>query len=90
VPDPNEPSAITLARIEGMLSATLPQHAALLDEHGRLLTSLGAIVTQQGQDIAAIQAVAAERAMDRRTTPPWVAIAALIVAAAALIVTYLG
>lgn len=78
---------LAIAELKGMLGATLPSHAARLDEHDRLLVTLAATQVQQGQDIASVVAVAAERAAAHRTTPPWVGVAALLVAAAAVIVT---
>lgn len=85
-----------MARIEGMLSATLPQHASRLDEHDRAITNLAATVTQQGQDIAAVKAVATERAVEtrdqaaaRRTVNPGWAVAGFTVSAIAVVVTVL-
>lgn len=92
----DEDVRLVLARMEGMLQATLPQHAARLDEHDRSIASLSATVTQQGQQLAAVSAVATERATEqrdqavsRRSTPPWVAVASLLVAGIAVIVTVL-
>lgn len=93
---PEEDFRIALAELKGMLSATLPQHAARLDEHDRAITNIAAIVTQQGQDIAAVKAVAETRAADlrdaeavKRTVPVGWQVAGVLIAAAAVVVTVL-
>lgn len=79
----SEETRIALARIEGMLSATLPHHSAKLDEHDKLILALSAAQTQQGQDIAGITAV-----MSERIRPPnWVSVAGMLTGIGALILT---
>ena len=90
----SEDVRIAMARIEGMLQATLPQHAARLDEHDRAITSLAAITTQQGQDIAAVKAVATERAAEgrdqaaaRRSVPVGWQVASVVLAGLAVVIS---
>ena len=76
-----------IAEIRGMLSATLPQHAAQLVELSRTCSQLAQSVAEQGNQIAALTAVSADRATERRTTPQWVSVAALLVSVAAVLIT---
>jgi len=50
-----------LARIEGMLSATLPHHSARLDEHDRRIDDHDQRLRAVGSDVAVLKASSADR-----------------------------
>ena len=81
--DQSDDLRITMARVEGMLSAVLPQHGARLDEHDKALTNLGATVVQQGQAIAGLEATQTRASQ----TPAWVPVIGALAAIGALITT---
>jgi hypothetical protein len=72
-----------LARVEGMLAATLPQHAAQLDEHSRSIAGITNTQIKHGERLASLET----GAESRNRVPPWVAIVMMIAAVAAVNVT---
>lgn len=81
VSDPTDDVRVAIARIEGMLQATIPQHAARLDEHDRALSTVAATQVTHGERLAAVEAVA--EAAHR--TPPWVAVVSAVAGLGALV-----
>lgn len=81
MPDSDE-TRQTLARIEGMLQATLPQHAARLDSHDQEFAAVKRTQVEHGERLSSIQGVID----DRSRRPNWTAILSSIAAAVAVIV----
>ncbi len=94
MPDSDE-TRLALARIEGKLDTILPIHSAKIDELSSQHLTLAATVTQQGQRLSAVEALATERANEtarrqaaadevtaatKGNRPNWTAIVAVVVA----------